>query len=210
MKLSLTQNLWRADGTAARATVTRILRFTRDRDGLLVSAYIAALDTDDHEPHARDRLLLAYGAPGDVPVVVRLDAAMTIVGIESLDQQWTDFRHRQAALAAAMVSGGAGQRATAIGPMLDAMGPADRIGLLSAFLGPVLRHCGIAAPVNATAQADGAIHIEHQSDSGPMHDVSLYAVDPGTGLLRSLDRSLISAAAPLRPLRERWTLDPTN
>lgn len=210
LKLSLTQDLWRADGTPARATVTRILRFTRDGDGLLVSAQIAALATDEHEAGATDRLTLAYGAPGGLPIVVRLDPAMAIVGVESLETHWADFRRRQAALAAAMTSSGAGKRAAAIGPMLDAMGPAERIGLLSAFLAPVLRHCGIAAPADAVADPQGMIRIGHETDSGPMHDSSSYVVDPRTGLLHALDRNLVSAAAPLRPLREHWTLAPDN
>jgi len=210
LTLNLTQHLWRADGKPVRATITRTLRFGHDRDGFSVTAYIAAIETDQADPRARQRLLLGYGAPGDVPIVVRLDPAMTIVGIESLDARWTDFRRRQAALAVAMAAEGAGERASALGPMLDAMGPSERVGLLSAFLAPVLRHCGTAAPEGATTVPDGMIRIEILADSGPMRDVSRYGVDPATGLLRVLDRSLISAAAPLRPLSEHWTLDPQN
>lgn len=210
LRLTLTQELWRADGTPARATITRLMRFKRDRDGLAVSAAIAAIDADHHEPHARERLILAYGTPGDVPVVVRLDTTMAVTGVVGLDAQWADFRRRQAALATVMTAEGAGQRAAALGPALDAMDPAQQAGMLSAFLAPVLRHCGAVAPADAQVGPDGSILIDRQVAAGTMQDSSRYAVDPRTGLLRTLDRSVTSAAAPLRPLREHWSLTVEN
>lgn len=207
----MTQSFFLADGKAAKVVVTRILRFTRNGQGLAVGAHVAGVETDDPRPGVADRLRLAYGGPGDVPIVIRLDAVMAVSRIESLDAVWQDFRRRQTALDGAMAKDGqSNARALAIGRMLDAMSEADRVAMLSAFVKPVLGHCGTRFPADAHKAADGAIVTEIRADSVESGDLSEYHIDARTGLMQSLDRLVTTSAAPLRPLRERWVLEPAS
>ncbi len=214
LRLTVTQYMWLADGKPATATVTRSLRFLRDAEGLVVEAQIAVLETDEAGQagtRARDRMLIAYGAPGEVRIRVRLDAALAIRGVESLDRQWQDFRNRQQRLNTAMTQGEKPNPRTAMMlRTLDAMGDAERTAILSSFLEPVLHHCGTLAPVDAIIAPDGTRRIESRADSGGMSDIRHYGIDGRTGLLRTLDRRLTTPEAPLRPLRETWVLRPEN
>jgi hypothetical protein len=153
--------------------------------------------------------VLAYGAPGEVRIRVRLDAAMAIRDVDSLDSLWQDFRHRQARLDASMAQGGKPNlRTDAMLRSLATMGDAERVGILTAFLKPVLRYCGTLSPSDAVPSPDGLLHILTRADSAGVSDVGAYRVDGRTGLLRALERSITLASSPLRPLREDWLLQP--
>ncbi|MET0137505.1 MAG: hypothetical protein ABW192_03885 [Sphingobium sp.] len=212
LRLVVTQHMWLEDGKPATVVITRDLRFVQDGRGYAVEAAISALDTDQNRPERggispRDRLLLAYGSPGAVRIRIRLDTAMAIAGVDSLDSLWLDFRRRQTHLDAAMARGGKGNpRTSAMLRALEKTTDAQRVAILTGFLAPLLRHCGTVAPAGATPMPDGAVALETRSDAGGISDVAQYIVDGRTGLLRSLDRLIVTAEAPLRPLREEWTL----
>lgn len=214
LRLTVTQHIWLEDGGPATVIITRGLRFRQDAEGMVVEAHIAALDTDQKNkggtvPSAKARVLLAYGKPGEVQVRVRLDTAMAISRVESLDELWQDFRARQARLDAAMRQGHRpNARTHAMLQALDAMAKEEKIAILTGFLGPLLRYCGTVAPAGSVASPDGGIAIESRVESSGISDIGRYGVDGQTGLLRTLTRSVQMVDAPLKPLREEWVLSP--
>lgn len=207
LRLSMTQDIWAQDGRPTHITSARTLRFVRDGQGIVVEARLAEVTTDFPDRKASARLIAAYGPIGGAPLRIRLDGGMAIASVEDLDGQWRAFRERQTRLARTMAAEGESRtRADRIAAALDAMPLADRIATLTGFLAPVLRYCGVMTPMDAEAAPDGAIAITTTSDSGPVRDTSRLSVDSRTGLVRTLDRTVTAAAAPLRPMREHWSL----
>ncbi|MET0240374.1 MAG: hypothetical protein ABW184_10815 [Sphingobium sp.] len=210
LRLIVTQHLWPNWGGSATVTLTRILIFRENADGLSVEMRLTGADTDQTDPAVRARMLMAYGGLDERPLVVRLDTTIGIAGIDDLAAHWAEYRRRQAQVVEAMVrSGQSNGRAEQLLRMVDAMPPNQQVAVLADFLIPVIRHCGVVAPDGATA-SEGALRMTEQSDQNGVRDVSDYIVDVRTGLLRSLRHSMTSASQPLRPLREEWTLAPGN
>lgn len=207
LRLLMTQDFWLADGRPGHVTVERELLFGRDAGGNRVDVRLIRLVPDPADPLAARRLRAALGPLDAPPLRIRLDATMSLSGVDDLEGRWRDFLDRQAALRRAMAAEGRDDdRAARLDARLATFGTAERMNLLAGFLAPVVRWCGARLPADARRLDDGAIALREDRSSGPTGASDLYALDPATGLLRTLERQVTAADAPLRPLRERWTL----
>lgn len=209
LRLVVRQSLWLADGQPRRVSIERRIVFTRDpTGGFALDAALAGLSVEPPDPDAEARLRAGMGTPGGPPLRLLLDPLLRISAIRDMESEWQAYVARQRALREAMAAAGRPTaRADAMLAALAAMAPAERLALLAAFAAPLLHHCGTVPPADAAMAADG-VAIRIVGDSAGMQEVSDYRVDPATGLMLSLDRAVTSPDAPLRPLKESWTLTP--
>lgn len=209
MRLVVRQSLWLADGQPRRVSIERRIVFRRDpAGGFALDAALARVSVEPPDPDAEARLRAGMGTPGGPPLRLLLDPLLRISAVDDMESEWQAYAARQRALRDAMAAAGRPTaRADAMLAALAAMAPAERRALLAAFAAPLLHHCGSVPPAGAATTGDG-VAIRVVGSSAGMHEVSDYRVDPATGLMRSLDRVVTSADAPLQPLREAWTLTP--
>ncbi len=205
LRLVVRQSLWLADGQPRQVRIERRIVFRRDpADGIILDATLAGLAVEPGDPAAEERL----GAPGGPPLRITLDPLLRITGIRDMGAEWQAYVERQRALRQGLAAAGRPTaRADAMLAALATMAPEERRGLLAAFAAPMLHHCGTAPPADAAMTAEG-LAIRVIGGAAGMQDSAEYRIDPATGLMRSLDRVVTVADAPLQPLREAWTLAP--
>ncbi len=209
LRLVVRQSLWLANGQPRQVTIERRIVFRRDpADGIVLDATLAGVAVEPGDPAAEAWLRAGLGAPDGPPLRILLDPVLRISGIRDMDVEWQAYVARQRALREGMAGEGR-QTALADGMLaaLATMAAEERRAVLAGFAGPILHHCGTVPPADAAMTAEG-LRILTVGGAPGMRDSAEYRVDPATGLMRSLERVVTPAEAPLRPLREQWTLGP--
>lgn len=211
LRLTVRQSLWLADGQPRQVRIERRIVFRRDAsDGIVLDATLTGLSVEPGDPAAEERLRAGLGVPDGAPLRILLDPLLRITGIRAMETQWQAYVARQRRLRESLESSGRPTaRADAMLAALAVMAPEERRALLAAFAAPLLHHCGTVPPSDATWTAEG-LTIRVIGGAAGMHDSAEYRVDPATGLMRSLERVVTVADAPLQPLKEDWTLAPEH
>lgn len=209
LRLTVRQSLWLADGKPRQVSIERRLVFRRDpAGGTVLDATLTGLVVEPNDPAAEERLRAGMGAVDGPPLRITFDPLFRVTGIIDMGSQWQAYVDRQRSLRDALARAGRPTaRADAMLAALATMAPEERRSLLAAFAGPLVHHCGTVPPADAVMTEEGLRVVEAGSAPG-MQDRAEYRVDPATGLMRSLDRVVTVADAPLQPLKEAWTLAP--
>lgn len=209
LRLTVRQSLWLADGQPRQVSIARRIVFRREgAGGIVLDATLAKLTVEPGDPAAEARMRAGLGTPGGPPLRITLDPLLRITGVAGMGAEWQAYVDRQRALRDSLAAEDKPTaRADAMLAALTTMAPEERRAVLAAFAAPLLRHCGTVPPADATMTGDG-LRIRVMGSAPGMQDSAEYRVDPATGLMRSLERVVTLADAPLQPLKEQWTLAP--
>lgn len=200
------QSGWSGEGRPWTVRVVQRLHFARDAGGTRLTLDPASA-TSDLDAAGQQRLAAVY-PPARPPIVLRLDAAGGIIGMDDLATHWRAYVARMEQVAHDLEA--AGKPSARARAALAAMAQVDeptRIAMIASAAAPLLRHCG--QTVSAVPR-DGAAVISAQSDTAQLSETARYEVDALTGLTRSAELRTLVKAQPERPQVERWRFDPAR